>query len=102
MCRSAVFTGILMMLKPVSNEFLPIHLFERNWEEKHKSFSSANSINFGRLLPQVVYYFSAYADLQQAGSIRQGDPINVVVPTGNFGNIWLPIMPKGWGCLFRD
>lgn len=41
-------------------------------EEKHKSFSSANSINFGRLLPQVVYYFSAYADLQQAGEHSAG------------------------------
>ncbi len=50
-------------------------------------FSSANSINWGRLLPQIVYYFSAYADLLAAGKIENGDPINVVVPTGNFGNI---------------
>ncbi len=50
-------------------------------------FSSANSINWGRLLPQVVYYFSAYCDLMNAGKIQAGDPINVVVPTGNFGNI---------------
>lgn len=50
-------------------------------------FSSANSINWGRLLPQIVYYFSAYLDLVNAGSIQLGDKINVVVPTGNFGNI---------------
>ena len=50
-------------------------------------FSSANSINWGRLLPQVVYYFSAYCDMLKEGKIALGDKINVVVPTGNFGNI---------------
>ncbi len=55
--------------------------------EKNMMFSSANSINWGRLVPQIVYYFSAYCDLVQQGSIAFGDKINVVVPTGNFGNI---------------
>ena len=55
--------------------------------QKNKMFSSANSINWGRLVPQVVYYVSAYCDLLAKGEIRVGDPINVVVPTGNFGNI---------------
>lgn len=50
-------------------------------------FSSANSINWGRLLPQIVYYFSAYCDMVNEGKIALGDPINVCVPTGNFGNI---------------
>ena len=50
-------------------------------------FSSANSINWGRLAPQIVYYFSAYADLLKAGEIKTGEKINIVVPTGNFGNI---------------
>jgi threonine synthase len=49
--------------------------------------SSANSINWGRLVPQIVYYFSAYADLLAREKIELGDKINVVVPTGNFGNI---------------
>lgn len=49
--------------------------------------SSANSINWGRLLPQIVYYVSAYVDLLAAGQIAAGEEINVVVPTGNFGNI---------------
>ncbi len=49
--------------------------------------SSANSINWGRLVPQIVYYFSAYADLLAGGEIELGDKINIVVPTGNFGNI---------------
>ncbi|MBR5344569.1 MAG: threonine synthase [Clostridia bacterium] len=49
--------------------------------------SSANSINFGRLVPQVVYYFSAYADLCAGGEVMMGDPVNFVVPTGNFGDI---------------
>ena len=50
-------------------------------------FSSANSINWGRLVPQIVYYFSAYADLLRDGKIGLGQKINIVVPTGNFGNI---------------
>ncbi len=50
-------------------------------------FSSANSINWGRLLPQIVYYVSAYCDIVKEGNIKLGDKINVVVPTGNFGNI---------------
>ena len=49
--------------------------------------SSANSINWGRLVPQIVYYFSAYAELLSSGSIENGEEINIVVPTGNFGNI---------------
>ena len=50
-------------------------------------FSSANSINIGRLVPQVVYYVKAYADLLKQGALKAGEPMNVVVPTGNFGNI---------------
>ncbi len=49
--------------------------------------SSANSINWGRLLPQVVYYVSAYADMVASGGVKSGHPIDVCVPTGNFGNI---------------
>jgi len=55
--------------------------------EKGFKFSSANSINWGRLVPQIVYYFSAYADMVRNGEINLGDKINFVVPTGNFGNI---------------
>ena len=51
------------------------------------AFSSANSINIGRLAPQLVYYFKAYSDLVKMGEISVGDKINFVVPTGNFGNI---------------
>ena len=56
---------------------------------KHNmAFSSANSINWGRLAPQIVYYISAYADLMNKGVIKnRGEKVNVVVPTGNFGNI---------------
>jgi len=50
-------------------------------------FSSANSINIGRLVPQVVYYVYSYMQLLKAGEIRSGEKINIVVPTGNFGNI---------------
>ena len=54
---------------------------------RNMMFSSANSINWGRLVPQIVYYFSAYCDMLKQGRIALGDAINVVVPTGNFGNI---------------
>lgn len=50
-------------------------------------FSSANSINIGRLVPQIVYYVYSYATLLSRGVVKNGDPLNVVVPTGNFGNI---------------
>ncbi|MDR0794935.1 MAG: threonine synthase [Tannerella sp.] len=50
-------------------------------------FTSANSINLGRLLPQIAYYFYGYSELVCKGEIKEGDPVNYVVPTGNFGNI---------------
>lgn len=56
-------------------------------EENGMAFSSANSINWGRLVPQIVYYFSAYADAVAMGQIKNGEKINFTVPTGNFGNI---------------
>lgn len=59
--------------------------------------SSANSINYGRLVPQVAYYFSAYADLVGRGAIRLGDKIHFVVPTGNFGNLLAAIYAKKMG-----
>lgn len=60
-------------------------------------FSSANSINWGRLVPQVVYYVSAYAELVRDGEINLGDKINIVVPTGNFGNILAAYYAKHMG-----
>ena len=59
--------------------------------------SSANSINIGRLAPQVVYYFRAYADLVHAGRIAAGDKVDFVVPTGNFGDILAGYYAKGLG-----
>jgi threonine synthase len=62
--------------------------FAARLHEQHGlKLSSANSINWGRLLPQIVYYASAYADMVAGGGVRAGDPIDVCVPTGNFGNI---------------
>ncbi|MGN0181280.1 MAG: threonine synthase [Candidatus Ornithomonoglobus sp.] len=63
--------------------------------------SSANSINWGRLVPQIVYYFSAYADLLASKEIAIGDEINVVVPTGNFGNILAAYYAKKMGLPIR-
>ena len=60
-------------------------------------FSSANSINIGRLVPQMVYYVYAYTRLVKQGKIKAGDKINVVVPTGNFGNILAAYYAKEMG-----
>lgn len=60
-------------------------------------FSSANSINIGRLVPQIVYYVYAYAKLVDNGEIKDGDKMNVVVPTGNFGNILAAYYAKNMG-----
>ncbi len=68
--------------------------------EKGKCFSSANSINVGRLLPQIVYYISAYADLVAKGEIYDGETVNVTVPTGNFGNILAAYYAKQMGVPF--
>ncbi len=61
--------------------------YKAELSQRGYTFSSANSINWGRLAPQIVYYFSAYCDLINSGKIKCGDKINIVVPTGNFGNI---------------
>lgn len=63
----------------------------------NKMFSSANSINWGRLAPQIVYYVSAYCDMLEAGTVSMGEPVNVVVPTGNFGNILAAYYAKKMG-----
>ncbi|WHH60260.1 threonine synthase [Petroclostridium sp. X23] len=66
-------------------------------EKNHFSLSSANSINWGRLVPQIIYYFSAYADLVKNEEIKLGEKINIVVPTGNFGNILAAYYAKEMG-----
>ena len=65
--------------------------------DKGFQFSSANSINIGRLVPQVVYYVYAYANLVKNGEIADGEKINVTVPTGNFGNILAAYFAKQMG-----
>ena len=60
-------------------------------------FSSANSINFGRLVPQIVYYVSAACDLLKSGKLKQGEKFNVAVPTGNFGDILAAYYAKQMG-----
>ena len=66
-------------------------------EKKGYQFSSANSINIGRLVPQICYYVYAYARLLKAGKIAEGERINAVVPTGNFGNILAAFYAKNMG-----
>lgn len=69
----------------------------KEMEENGYQFSSANSINIGRLVPQIVYYVYSYAKLVAEGKIAEGDKMNVVVPTGNFGNILAAYYAKNMG-----
>lgn len=71
--------------------------FAKMLDEKGYFLSSANSINWGRLVPQIVYYISAYCDLVTSGSIKLGEEINICVPTGNFGNIFAAYLAKEMG-----
>ena len=75
-----------------SDEAIRATLLERGY-----SLSSANSINWGRILPQVVYYISAYCDLLRDGEIKMGDKVNFCVPTGNFGDILAGYYAKRMG-----
>lgn len=69
----------------------------KRMKEQGYQFSSANSINIGRLVPQVVYYVYTYATLVAQGKLVCGEPMNVVVPTGNFGNILAAYYAKQMG-----
>lgn len=80
----------------VKNMFQDVEL-NKYLASKGFQFSSANSINIGRLVPQMVYYVYAYTRLVANGSIKVGDKINVVVPTGNFGNILAAYYAKEMG-----
>ena len=69
--------------------------------DKGYVLSSANSINWGRLAPQIVYYVSAYCDLLNKGALRMGETMDVCVPTGNFGNIFAGYIAKLMGLPVR-
>jgi len=71
--------------------------FNKKIEEKNYIFSSANSINIGRLIPQIVYYFYAYLNMLEEGEIKNSEKINVTVPTGNFGDILAAYYAKEMG-----
>ncbi len=70
---------------------------KKQLDDNGMMFSSANSINWGRLVPQIVYYISSYAELVKDGEITLGEKINIVVPTGNFGNILAAYYAKHMG-----
>jgi threonine synthase len=71
--------------------------FNKKIEEKNHILSSANSINIGRLIPQIVYYFYAYLNMLGEGEIKNGEKINIAVPTGNFGDILAAYYAKEMG-----
>ncbi len=75
--------------------------FNGELAKKGVRLSSANSINFGRLAPQIAYYFSAYLDLLTSGQIEEGEAIDFVVPTGNFGDILAGWYAKNMGLPVR-
>ena len=67
-------------------------------KQNNQKFSSANSINIGRLIPQIVYYFKAYFDLVNKKEINLYEKVNFSVPTGNFGDILAGYLAKNMGC----
>ena len=71
--------------------------FKKYANDHNVMFSSANSINIGRLFPQIIYYVSTYVNLVKAGTIKPNEEFNVVVPTGNFGNILAGFIAKKLG-----
>ncbi len=71
--------------------------FNEKIKEENYIFSSANSINIGRLIPQIVYYFYAYLNMLDEGEIKNGEKINMAVPTGNFGDILAAYYAKEMG-----
>lgn len=73
-----------------------------NNKDSNIVLSSANSINIGRLVPQIIYYFAGYLEMVKCGSIRFGEEINVCVPTGNFGNILASYYAKEIGLPIKD
>ncbi|MBQ7879582.1 MAG: threonine synthase [Clostridia bacterium] len=75
--------------------------FNAKLAKKKMRLSSANSINFGRLAPQIAYYFSAYLDMTTSGKIEMGDEVDFVVPTGNFGDILAGWYAKQMGLPVR-
>lgn len=80
----------------VKKIFTDKEVADKLWNKGYK-FSSANSINIGRLVPQVAYYVYSYVELLKRGAIKPGEKINVVVPTGNFGNILAAFYAKQMG-----
>ncbi len=82
-------TGVKEIFNRVNKEGMP--------ENMNGVFSSANSINIGRLVPQIVYYFTAYRDLLSAGAVTFGDLVDYTVPTGNFGDILAGYFAKELG-----
>ncbi len=75
---------------------------KKKFAEKGYELSSANSINFGRLAPQIVYYFSSYLDLLSEGEIEPGEKVDFVVPSGNFGNILAGYYAKRMGLPIKQ
>ncbi|MDO5088497.1 MAG: threonine synthase [Leptotrichiaceae bacterium] len=76
--------------------------FKKYAENSGIMFSSANSINIGRLFPQVIYYISSYISLVRNGTLKNGEEFNVVVPTGNFGNILAGYIAKKLGIPIKN
>ena len=74
---------------------------KRQLDENGFEFSSANSINWGRLVPQIIYYFSSYCDLLKKGEITLGEKVDFAVPTGNFGDILAGYIAKKMGLFIN-
>jgi len=92
------FDAVQRIVKDIFND----KVFNQKLLNKYQTvLSSANSINWGRLLPQMIYYFSSYINLVEKGAVKLGGHVDVVVPTGNFGNILGAFYAKKMGIPIR-
>lgn len=89
------FDDLQMAMKAIFSDSTFLHSLEKRFGTH---ISSANSINIGRLLPQIFYPFSAYGQMLRSGEIAPGEIIDIVVPTGNFGDMFAALIAKEMGC----
>jgi threonine synthase len=100
--RVAPVNGNFDQCQSAVKEIFANRSLREKFASQNIAFSSANSINWGRLLPQIIYYIWAYQQAIQAGNLLPGQPMNIVVPTGNFGNILAAYYAKEMGIPIKE
>lgn len=104
--QMSYYSGYKQIVLPIEGNFddcqrIVKHAFN-SLKPKNINLSSANSINIGRIIPQIIYYISSYCDLVNKGIIKYNELIDIIVPTGNFGNIYSAYLAKQLGVPIRN